>query len=92
MDKDLFNVTYEIVLSNQVALDFNEKCDIIEIDGKTEIPESIICTVILTYVNNNYPNNYITGWKLKKFRQQIELDNDLDLLFNNNGDFKGFDH
>ncbi|MFA6400400.1 MAG: PepSY-like domain-containing protein [Salinivirgaceae bacterium] len=92
IDKELFSVTYEILLSNQVSLDFNEKCDVIEIDGNTELPESTICTTILTYVNINYPNNYITGWKLKKYRQQIELDNDLDLVFDNNGDFKGFDN
>jgi hypothetical protein len=44
----------------------------------------------LSYVGIHYPNNYITGWKLKKYRQQIELDNKLELRFDNNGNFKGF--
>jgi hypothetical protein len=90
IDKNIFCLEYEILLEHQVELIFNEKCDIIEIGGNTEVPESIINTAILSYVGIHYPNNYITGWKLKKYRQQIELDNKLELRFDNNGNFKGF--
>ncbi len=78
---------YEINLSEGVELKFNNKNAIIEIEGKSKLPNSVIPEKIRQYIAKNYPRNVITDWKIDGNNQQIGLDNDLDLEFKMNGDF-----
>lgn len=80
------------MLSENINLEFNRKNEIIEIDGLTELPSSVIPEKLRQYVINNYPSNLITDWELDDKNQQIELDNGLDLEFNMNGDFLRIDN
>lgn len=80
-------VTYDIHLSGNVELEFNNVFEIIEIDGTTQLPNSVIPQAILDYVVANYPNNFITDWELEGNHQQVELNNGLELEFQMNGDF-----
>jgi phage pi2 protein 07 len=82
---------YEIRLDNMTDLEFNSDLEITDIDGITRIPESVISAKILNYVSINYPNNYITGWELDEGKQEVQLDNELDLEFNSDGDFLQID-
>ena len=75
------------MLSDQISLEFNRKNQIIDIDGKTALPNSVIPEKIRQYVTANYPTNVITDWELDDRNQQIQLDNGLDLEFTMNGDF-----
>jgi len=91
-DRDDFKVEYKILLDNRTKLEFNEKKRIKEIDGNAKLPDAVIPSKILSYVKSNYPNNFITDWELEgKRKQQIELNNDLTLEFNMNGDFLRID-
>ena len=63
------------------------KNQIIDIDGKTALPNSVIPEKIRQYVTANYPTNVITDWELDDLNQQIQLDNGLNLEFTMNGDF-----
>ena len=72
------------VLNHQYA-------DIIEIDGSSRLPESVIPVKILDYVNQNYSGNYITDWEIDGKNQQVGLENDLDLEFNMSGEFLRID-
>jgi hypothetical protein len=91
-DKDFLKITYEIILDNMIKLEFNRKNEIKEIVGKIKLPNSVIPNKILTFVNNNYPNNFIISWQLDDNIQKIELDTDLDLKFRSNGDFLRIDN
>jgi hypothetical protein len=82
---------YEIRLDNLTDLEFNSKYEIMDIDGITEIPYSTISEKIITYVSINYPNNFITGWEMDEEKQEVELNNALDLEFDMNNDFLGID-
>jgi hypothetical protein len=82
---------YEIKLDNLTDLEFNSKYEIMDIDGITEIPHSTISEKIITYVSINYPNNFITGWEMDEGKQEVELNNALDLEFDMNNDFLGID-
>ncbi|NLW30122.1 MAG: hypothetical protein GXY77_01545 [Fibrobacter sp.] len=75
-----------------MSLEFNRKNEIIDIDGVSQLPNSVIPEKILQYVTTNYPTNFITDWELDGKNQQIELDNGLDLEFNMNGDFLRIDN
>ncbi len=91
--KELDNLskTYEVILSGNYTLKFNRKREIIDIEGKQKLPDSVIPEKILTYVTTNFPENYIVGWELEGKKQQVELDNDIDLEFNLKGDFLRID-
>lgn len=84
-------VTYEIELSGNVELEFNNVFEIITIESTTQLPDSVIPQSILTYVSQNYPNNFIIGWELEANEQQVELNNDIDLIFTLDGTFVSVD-
>lgn len=90
-DKDGFTKTYDVVLEDGFRLEFNRKLEIIEIDGSSRLPDSVIPAKILDYVNQNYPGNFITDWELEGKNQQVSLDNDMDLEFNMSGGFLRID-
>lgn len=92
MDTEANVVTYELDLEGFFEMDFNAEYEIIDIDGTTQLPDSVIPQALLDYVNENYPNNFITDWELELNHQQIELNNDLDLEFDMDGAFIRIDH
>lgn len=83
--------TYEIRLDNLTDLEFNYKFEIMDIDGKTKIPNSVISEKISIYVSLNYPNNFITGWEMDEGKQEVELNNGIDLEFDSNNEFLQID-
>ncbi|MDD2635733.1 MAG: PepSY-like domain-containing protein [Bacteroidales bacterium] len=91
-DKDGFTKTYDVTLSESISLEFNRKNEIIDIEGISELPSSVIPEKIRQYVTTNYPNNVIIGWGIDDKNQQVELDNGLDLEFNMDGDFLRIDN
>ncbi len=91
-DKDGFTKTYKVMLSESISLEFNRKNEIIEIEGVSELPSSVIPEKIMQYATSNYPNNVIIGWGIDDKNQQVELDNGLDLVFNMDGDFLRIDN
>lgn len=78
---------YEIYLTNGVSLEFNKHKEIIDIDWNAKLPDSVIPGSLLSYANSNYPNNFIIGWKKTGNNQQVELNNQLVLLFASSGQF-----
>lgn len=78
---------YEITLSCGVKLEFNKQKEIIDIDWNTKLPDSVIPANILSYVISNYSTNFIIGWELQSGNQEVQLDNNLVLVFNMTGDF-----
>lgn len=90
-DKSAFSVSYEVILDNMIELDFDKDGKVTSIDGNTKLPSSVIPAKIADYVSKNYASNYIVSWNLDDNRQEIELDNGLDLEFSKEGDFKRID-
>jgi hypothetical protein len=78
---------YEITLSCGVKLEFNEQKVIKDIDGNAKLPDSVIPSNILSYVNSNYAPNFIIGWELQSGNQEVQLNNNLALVFNMAGEF-----
>lgn len=91
-DLDELELTYDVILEGGFFLEFNRKKEIIDIDGTSQLPNSVIPGKILTYVQANYPSNFINGWELDGRNREITLDNGLDLDFNMEGDFLKIDN
>lgn len=78
---------YEITLANGVKLEFNKQKEIIDIDWNAKLPDGVIPSNILSYVNSNYSANFIIGWELQSGNQEVQLNNNLVLVFNMAGGF-----
>ena len=90
-DKAGSKKTYEVRLEGSFKFEFNEKMEIIEIEGTGRLPDSVIPAKILEYVHQNYPENYIIEWELERKNQEVKLENRLELLFTMSGDFLRID-
>lgn len=91
-EKDGISKNYDIILANNINLEFNGKKEITDIDGSEKLPNSVIPTKILDYVTTNYPDDIITDWSLDDKNQSIKLNNRLELEFNKKGDFLRIDN
>ncbi len=83
---------YEIILSDNIKLEFNRKNKIKSIQAKSKLPDSVIPSKISEYVKSNYQNNFIVEWELDRTHQSVELDNKIELEFSLKGDFLRIDH
>ena len=85
-------VSYDVKL-NEIKLEFNSNNQVKEISSKSDIklPDSVIPPAILTYVKKQYPGIGIIKWELKKKKQEVKLDNHLDLEFSLDGKFLRID-
>ncbi len=83
---------YKTRLDHHIKLEFDENFQIKEIDSKDGLPSSVIPQKIADYAREHYPNHKIIEWERKKDgRQEIELDNKLELIFDQEGNFLKID-
>ncbi|EDM36754.1 putative periplasmic protein [Pedobacter sp. BAL39] len=78
---------YEVYLSNGVKLEFDVNGAIENIESLKQLPDSVIPVSILTYVQANYPDQYIIEWELETNDQEVKLSNGLELKFTKAGEF-----
>lgn len=91
-DRDGLELTYDILLDGNIKLEFNSKKQIIDIESRDKLPNSVIPAKIIDYVSANYPDHFITGWELDNKHQQVKLNNGLELEFSMSGDFLRIDY
>ena len=93
IDSELFRgKKYEVILTNGVEVDFNNKGEWTEVDCKREqVPVGIIPQSVKEYVNNNFSSNFITQIEQNKYGIEVELNNDLSIEFDRKGNFKRLD-
>ncbi|MGB4204161.1 MAG: PepSY-like domain-containing protein [Bacteroidales bacterium] len=91
VDKEWFKKTYEIMLYGNIELEFNRNKEIVDIEAESKLPDSVIPDLILQYVIENYPDNYIIKWELEYKSQEIKLNNGLELVFDMDGNFLRID-
>ncbi|HMR45530.1 MAG TPA: PepSY-like domain-containing protein [Bacteroidia bacterium] len=86
-EKEVLNYELEIKLNDRTKLTFDKNNVLTEIESPGGIPLKLLNDTIYEIVRNNYPNQKITSWEKTKLGQKVELDNDVDLFFDNNGNF-----
>ncbi len=90
-DMDNLKTTYDVILDNGAKLEFNKSGEIRKIEGNSKLPDSVIPSQILSYVQDNYATEFIKKWELEDNKQEVELSNGLDLEFDKNGNFLRID-
>ncbi|GHA34381.1 hypothetical protein GCM10007103_14750 [Salinimicrobium marinum] len=79
---------YEVDLSNNFEIDFTSEGSWVDVDGNDqELPAGIVPQKIAEYVSENYPDFFITGIDTETTGYEIELSNDLDVLFDTEENF-----
>ncbi len=88
-DRDDLETSYEVILDNQVKLEFDKKGDCYSIESRhtEKLPDTVIPLKVLEYVQEHYPDAFITDWEKDKTDQEIRLSNNKELLFNLAGTF-----
>ncbi len=83
---------YDVTLSDGTNVEFfkDGNWEKVECFGKA-IPESVVPAKILDYVKANYPKLYIEELSIERNGYDVELNNNLDILFSKDGDFKKID-
>lgn len=83
---------YEAVLFDGTELEFKHNGEWIKVDcGMNPLPQGILPANITKYLTAKFPMNFATHVKFEHKRYEVELDNDLDLVFDKNGNFMGAD-
>lgn len=98
-DREGLDLTYDLILEGNINLEFNSKMEIIDIESKVKLPDSIFSAKILNYIRSNYPENYIIEWVFDEKdwafgdeQQEFKLNNGLELKFSISGDFLRIDN
>ncbi len=90
-ETELSGKSHEILLSQHIKLEFNESNELEGIESVLELPVGIVPKKISNYIKANYQENVIIAWEMDEEKQQIELDNQLELEFDKNGEFLRID-
>lgn len=91
-DRDLFKLTYEVVLTDGTKLEFRRNGDWKEIKRhRVGIPEGIVPEKAAAKVNELYPNSVITKAEYDDKDLELELDNGLELKFDKSFNLTGLD-
>lgn len=89
------NDSYDVYLSNRYEVEFDKKGEWDNLDGNNQsLPESFLSTLpsgIVEYIKTTYPNNFIDEVDKEINGYEVGLNNNVDLLFNLDGTFKGID-
>lgn len=84
--------SYDVKLSIGYEVEFHKNGNWKEVDCKMDaIPTGFAPQSIYDYVTANFPTNFITKISHNCHGYDVELNNDLDLDFDKNGNFKRID-
>ncbi|HEV7380628.1 MAG TPA: PepSY-like domain-containing protein [Dyadobacter sp.] len=92
-ERDDLEVTYDVILDNQVKLTFDKNGDCYDAESplSLKLPDSVVPANVLEYVKANYADHFIVEWEKNKTDQEVKLSNRVELKFNLSGGFLRID-
>jgi len=94
-DTEGLGIDYTVYLSNGFDIDFDKNGNWDDVDGHTNpVPQSILNLLpsgIVAYVSANHSNLQIVEVNRESYGYEIGLTGDVDLRFNSQGGFIGYD-
>ena len=83
---------YDVLLLDGTDMEFKHNGQWIKVDcGLNPLPEGVLPANTAKYLAAKFPMNFATHVKYEHKRYEVELNNDLDLVFDKNGNFMGAD-
>lgn len=92
-DREDLETSYDVILDNQVKLEFDKQGDCYSIESRhtEKLPDTVIPLKVLEYVQEHYPDAFITDWEKDKTDQEVRLSDNKELVFNLAGTFLRID-
>ncbi len=92
INEEILTTTYEVVFISGTEIEFTESGIWKEIDcRRSEVPAGLVPEKIASYVRQHFGGAFITQISKDGKYYEVELSNRLELYFNKNYDFVGFD-
>ena len=91
VEKELLSTEYEFVLANGVQLEYDGDAKLLKAESRNGLPEKLINPQIVAYVKANFPKAIITEYSYDRWEQDVELNNEIDLVFDSKNNFKHID-
>ncbi|MFI3239540.1 MAG: PepSY-like domain-containing protein [Bacteroidales bacterium] len=94
VEKSLFDKDYKVIMTSGIKLEFDGKGAWTEIECKRNgsVPMAEVHPSVAQYVKDRFPENKIVKIERTKKTIEVELNNDIDLDFNSNGQLIKFDN
>lgn len=93
-DKTLgFVSEYEVILNDGSEITFNKNgiWQTIEMPAGKVVPQIFVLKGISSYIEKNFPNQKIVGVSKQSKGFEVELSNSIEMNFDKNGNFIGYD-
>ena len=96
-DRDVLDVDYTVYVRNgkqSYKLEFDKKGNVTDIESESRglaLPQSVLPANVVQYVKGAFPNAKVTEWSKDGNKQLVELNNDMELVFNAKGEFLRID-
>ena len=91
VEKELLSTEYEFVLANGVQLEYDGDAKLLKAESRNGLPEKLINPQIVAYIKAHFPQAIITEYSYDRWEQDVELNNEIDLVFDSKNNFKHID-
>ena len=87
-EREGLHTEYKVYLKNATEIEFDQKCNLENIDCRiSPVPEGIVPEVIISYLQNRHPDDFVVEYAIGFRYLKVELSNGLELLFDLEGKF-----
>ena len=86
-DRVLGKDHYAFMLADETKIEFFENGKIYKVKSEKGVMDVFIPEVILKYTNATFPNSTITAYKNEGWRQKLEINNSVNIIFSRKGKF-----
>lgn len=91
-DREGIHYEYNVYLKNATEIDFDHQGNLQSIDCKrTNVPEGIVPEVIMSFISLHHPNLFVVEYVIDYRHQTVELNNEIELIFDREGHFLRMD-
>lgn len=91
-DRDGVHYEYNVYFKNATEIDFDYQGNLQSIDCKhIAVPKGIVPEVIMSFISLHYPNLYVVEYVIDYRHQTVELNNEMELIFDREGRFLRMD-
>ncbi|MBQ7631661.1 MAG: PepSY-like domain-containing protein [Paludibacteraceae bacterium] len=86
-EKKFRNYEYEFILNDGTSIKYDKKAKFREVKNKNGIKEIHLPKNILQYIRHTFPNTVVTEYEKESYRQKVELNDKMELVFDIRGRF-----
>lgn len=93
MEKEIFDKEYEVIFADGSKIEFNKNGNWKEVECKFNpgVPLTFIKEGVVSYISTKFPNAFIESISYEHKRYEVDLSNDVEIIFDSEGKFLRYD-